>query len=109
LSNSGRASSGILAVSAIARPWRFEQSLQKSGVHVVDHLKFPDHHAFSSRDIDSCLKRGLPITVTAKDAVKLTPVWPEDEPLWVLKQQYAGDEGLLDAILTPILSGMKSS
>jgi len=99
----------VLAVSAIARSWRFIRSLQKSGVHIVDHVQFPDHHAFSSRDIDSCLKRGLTITVTAKDAVKLTPVWPEDEPLWVLEQQYAGDEGLLDAILTPILSGMKSS
>jgi len=99
----------ILAVSAIARSWRFIHSLQKSGVHVVDHVRFPDHHVFSSREIDSCLKRGLPITVTAKDAVKLTPVWPEDEPLWVLEQQYDGDQDLLDAILTPILSGMKTS
>jgi len=94
----------VLAVSAIARPWRFTDSLQKSGVQIADRLCFPDHHLFTSGEIIPWLKCGLPVVVTAKDAVKLTSLWPEDQPLWVLEQQFEGDKGLLDAILTPILS-----
>jgi len=96
--------SRLLAVSAIARSWRFLDSLQKNGVQVEGHIRFPDHHLFSDHDIRYCLKRGLPIIVTSKDAVKLLPLWPADQPLWVLEQIFAGDEGLLDAILLPILS-----
>ncbi len=89
----------VIAVSAIARPQRFKQSLQDLNIHVEDSYFFPDHHAFTKQDIHGIWQQSSAIAVTAKDAVKLLNIWPKNRPLWVLEQGFEGEEGLIEAVL----------
>ena len=95
----------VIAVSAIARPQRFTQSLQELGVHVESSYFFPDHHAFTEHDLRDIWKQKTAIAVTAKDAVKLLPIWPKKRSLWVLEQGFEGEQGLIEAILTALNVG----
>jgi len=97
----------VLAMSAIARAGRFVRSLEEEGCEVTGHLRFPDHYAYSAADVHKALASGLDVAVTAKDAVKLRSLWPENRPLWLLRQEGEDTPGLLDAILTPILASGK--
>lgn len=92
----------VTAITAIARPQRFLASLEKLGIEVAASHTFPDHHRFSSADITPAVDSGLPAICTAKDAVKLTVIWPDSAPLWVLEQRPEAEEGLLEAILESI-------
>ncbi len=73
--------SGATAVVAtgIARPERLYQHLTDSGAKVVG-LKFPDHHFFTTDDIDKVItdyqsveSELKMVVVTEKDAMRLTP------------------------------------
>ena len=57
----------VHGVAGIGNPERFFHSLELQGYHVVKH-SFPDHHAFTSKDI--CFNDDLPVIMTEKDAVK---------------------------------------
>lgn len=92
----------VIAVSAIARPQRFKKSLQTLDIHVDASYFFPDHHAFTKQDMINIWQHDTTIAVTAKDAVKLLPLWPENRPLWVLEQGFEGEEGLVEAILASL-------
>jgi len=101
----GVAPESVIAVSAIARPQRFTQSLQELGIHVEYSHFFPDHHAFTEHDLRDIWKQKAAIAVTAKDAVKLLHIWPEKRPLWVLEQGFEGEHGLIEAILAALNVG----
>jgi len=93
----------LLAMSAIARPQRFLSCLEAEGFTVAGHLRFSDHHAYTETDARKAIATGLDVAVTSKDAVKLRPIWPKEQPLWLLRQEGQDTQGLLDAILAPIL------
>ncbi|KGI78140.1 tetraacyldisaccharide 4'-kinase [Oleiagrimonas soli] len=57
----------VHAVAAIGNPRRFFESLRAQRIDVIEH-PFPDHHAFSARDLDFADR--LPVLMTGKDAVK---------------------------------------
>lgn len=94
----------VLAISAIGNPGAFFRQLEASGASVVP-LRFPDHHAFTGRDVRraAALARGIDTVVcTLKDAVKLAPIWPAGEvPLWYVSLSVEVDSGeaVLDAML----------
>lgn len=88
----------ICAATGIARPERFLNDLRATGREIQTSRRFPDHHRFTSSDVQALLDLELPIVVTAKDAVKLSKLWPSDQPLWVLPQSGIGEKGLFDAI-----------
>ncbi|HXH65201.1 MAG TPA: tetraacyldisaccharide 4'-kinase, partial [Mariprofundaceae bacterium] len=89
----------VAAVSAIARPERFHDDLARHGC-IVDAVRvFPDHHRYSRRDIEQLLALPTPVVVTAKDAVKLAPLWPRKRALWIARQEAEAEAGLLDAVL----------
>ena len=88
-----------IAITAIARPQRFIQSLQSQHIKLHESYIFPDHHTFSQSDIRPILSQKRPIMTTAKDAVKLREIWPKHVPLWVLEQQAYAEKGLLNMIL----------
>jgi len=88
----------IYAATAIARPERFISSLKDSGLSLSGKSIFPDHHQFTSQDVDKLLAEEH-VAVTEKDAVKLKPVWPENKPLWLLKLKGSGETGLLETII----------
>jgi tetraacyldisaccharide 4'-kinase len=57
----------VHAVAGIGEPGRFFTFLERFGIFVVPH-PFPDHHAFTRRDV--YFEDDLPIIMTEKDAVK---------------------------------------
>ncbi len=87
----------LLLTSAIADPDAFERQLIATGMQLVRHVRFPDHHAFSDAEIARLAdeaRRGDGVLCTLKDAVKLGPRWPrEAPPLWYVSQTLVVDRG----------------
>lgn len=94
----------VLAACAIARPERFCASLAAVGIEVAARCFFADHHRYRARDVRRLLAHRLPVVVTAKDAVKLRPIWPRETPLWMLRLRPQAERGLLDTIIRHILA-----
>jgi len=94
----------IHVVTGIARPVRVINDLKSLGFEIAEHTNFIDHHAYTADDITSMFQIPYPIVTTAKDAVKLLPLWPTDKPLWVLEQKADAEEGLLDEVVSFIQS-----
>jgi len=92
----------VAAVSAIARPERFHDDLARHGCTVDMVRVFPDHHRYSRRDIEQLLALPTPVVVTAKDAVKLVPLWPRERALWIARQQAEAEAGLIEAIVAQL-------
>jgi tetraacyldisaccharide 4'-kinase len=89
----------VTAVSAIARPERFHDDLARHGCTIDAVRVFPDHHRFRRHDIEQLLALPTPVVVTAKDAVKLVPLWPRERALWIARQQAEAEAGLIEAIV----------
>ncbi|MFQ5344507.1 MAG: tetraacyldisaccharide 4'-kinase, partial [Mariprofundus sp.] len=88
----------VYAVTSIARPQRFFHDLESGGLKLEGCQSYPDHHPFTEQDVCRILSLHPDIAVTAKDAVKLLPLWPKHRPLWVLPMQGSAQPGLLDTI-----------
>ena len=68
----------VVAVAGIARPERFFTTLREQGFEIVRELRFPDHHWFSSDDLDrirTIAKEASAdfVATTEKDAVRVAP------------------------------------
>lgn len=67
----------VLAFAGIGRPGKFFAPLADSGAVVVETAPFPDHHAFTRRDLDRLSARAealdARLVTTPKDAVRLPP------------------------------------
>ena len=61
----------VHAVAGIGNPSRFFADLRARGLEVIEH-PFPDHHAFSPRDL--AFGDGSVVLMTEKDAVKCQPL-----------------------------------
>jgi len=64
----------VLAISGIADPSYFEEQLTSLGAS-LEYIRFPDHHSFSRKDIETIKKRaeGFDFVVsTLKDKVRLS-------------------------------------
>ncbi|HZY61530.1 MAG TPA: tetraacyldisaccharide 4'-kinase [Edaphobacter sp.] len=71
-----------LAFCGIARPENFTAMLAAKGYDPVETVAFPDHHAYSARDITRLVEKARKhnadgLITTEKDAVKLTPAMRE--------------------------------
>jgi tetraacyldisaccharide 4'-kinase len=75
---------GLLA--AIARPDRLAAELESLGAEICARRVFADHHGYVPRDLAG-LERELLWVTTAKDAVKIPPVWAGDADLVVLEEE----------------------
>ena len=66
----------VLAVSGLGNPQSFHALLSGHGLHVVSHLDFPDHHWYTTKDIErirqiAAQEKIDAIITTEKDEVKL--------------------------------------
>src|SRR5207248_7420839 len=61
-------------VSALGNPAAFESTVRACGAIVASHRAFPDHHAFTPRDLEGRPAPGRQLVTSAKDAVKLVPL-----------------------------------
>jgi tetraacyldisaccharide 4'-kinase len=71
-----------LAVAGIARPERFFDALRGQGFEIVGEMAFPDHHWFTSSDLESIARQAASanadvVITTEKDAVRIgaQPGW----------------------------------
>jgi tetraacyldisaccharide 4'-kinase len=87
--------------SGIGNPDAFEASVRALGARIERHARFPDHHAWSARDLEGLGRDGRWLVTTAKDAVKLRGLVPELRVLEVEIEILSGAaplEALLDAL-----------
>jgi tetraacyldisaccharide 4'-kinase len=75
---SGVSARRVVAVAGIARPKRFFQALRGLGYDLAQELPFPDHHWYSSHDLERIRTvagdtNADLIVTTEKDAVRLAP------------------------------------
>lgn len=100
------------AISAIAVPENFENSLKALGATVEIRRRFSDHHRFTRRDVDQfmqrCVERDMGIIVTTeKDAVRFPRPTEINVPIYFLRievQILSGQEawdGMVDLICDP--------
>lgn len=100
------------AISAIAVPQNFENSLRKLGAKVEIKRRFSDHHRFNRRDIDDfmqrCVERDMEMIVTTeKDAVRFPRPTEISVPIYFLRievQILSGKESwesMIDQLCTP--------
>ncbi len=71
----------VLAFAGLARPEKFYATLESLGAELVGRYNFPDHHAYSDRELDTLCYAAekadaIPVA-TAKDAVKFPPAFRE--------------------------------
>lgn len=87
----------LLLASAIADGKALERQVVAQGVKLVRHLRFPDHHDFTSADVANLVHEARDaegVLCTLKDAVKLAPLWPRAAaPLWYVSQTLVVDRG----------------
>lgn len=77
----------ILALSSIGDPDSFEAILKKLTPRHFLHLKYPDHYAYTKKDVNKlidCLQGISFIITTEKDMVRLREVVPADLPILYL-------------------------
>ena len=97
-------SQAVQLVTGVARAERVAGSLEALGFEVAEHTQFADHFDYSAENTFQFYASKYPVVTTAKDAVKLLPLWPEDRPLWVLEQRAEAEQGLLENILQRVKS-----
>jgi len=65
----------VLAFAGIGRPDKFFDTLREIGAQIVETESFPDHHAFTAREVAGLQSRakrlGAALVTTEKDAVRL--------------------------------------
>jgi tetraacyldisaccharide 4'-kinase len=85
----------VLAVAAVARPDGFKASAQALLPGSVELVTFPDHHAYTRREVQRLRKRAgrRPIVMTEKDAVKLVAYRDVLGEAYVLEQRVTWDWG----------------
>jgi tetraacyldisaccharide 4'-kinase len=90
----------VVAVAAIARPDLFVAQLLEQGANVELLIAYADHHEYSPADALHIAQRAghRVIVTTAKDAVKLRALMPE-QPLQILEQEVAFESGLGDLMM----------
>ena len=101
----------VLAISGIANPGAFHDSIQQAGMQLTANRQFPDHHQFSRNDIDQLESwvRSQPearaLICTGKDLVRLQLDQLADLPLWAMTIEMEVTEGLpaLEAYLETIV------
>ncbi len=80
----------VAALSGIAQPESFENSLAKLGAKLVYSKRFADHHRFTQQEILNAVNRGKKrqaeiIITTQKDAVRFPKIDRRDLPFYFMR------------------------
>jgi tetraacyldisaccharide 4'-kinase len=91
-----------LAFAGIAKPWRFERSLQAAGCELADFAPYPDHARLDEATLrflaDRAASLGAGLLTTEKDWARLPPAWRDWVTAWPVRARFE-DEAALDALL----------
>jgi tetraacyldisaccharide 4'-kinase len=88
----------FLALSGIARPVSFRQSLQELSLPPAEFLAYPDHYAYGAADLAEIERsaracRAQALVTTEKDAVRLAGRLPAELPAYALRIELEVLEG----------------
>jgi tetraacyldisaccharide 4'-kinase len=87
-----------LGFAGIAKPWRFEAALRAAGVELADFAGFPDHAAFSVKDLaflrDRAALYGARLLTTEKDWVRLSPEDRREVQAWPVRAVFDDEAAL---------------
>jgi tetraacyldisaccharide 4'-kinase len=91
----------VAALSGIAMPDGFEQSLVKLGAELVHSMQYADHHRYSQQELLNMINRSKrrhaqAIITTEKDAVRFPKVDRVDVPIHFLRVEIKIIEGAKD-------------
>jgi tetraacyldisaccharide 4'-kinase len=107
-----------VAICGIARPERFLDDLRAAGIAIAGEAIFPDHHAYTERDLRELLrlreqKNASGFVTTEKDAINLSQNPPElvksMQPLTAvpLKMELIDGDRALDSMLGVIAENLQ--
>ncbi|MBU0679041.1 MAG: tetraacyldisaccharide 4'-kinase [Verrucomicrobia bacterium] len=96
----------VAAVSGIAVPKGFEDTLARLGAHVLYHKRYADHHRYSQQEVIDVINRGIQkdvdmLITTEKDAVRFPFIERRDLPIFFLRveiEMLSGAEAFNDWI-----------
>ena len=67
--------SKVIAFAGIGRPEKFFQSLKDLGIEPVEAIDFPDHHFYTTQELENLIQKaqdkGCSLITTSKDFVKI--------------------------------------
>jgi tetraacyldisaccharide 4'-kinase len=83
----------IVGACGIGNPEGFRRTLDQSGADIRAFLAFPDHHRFTTQDLEMLQTRAKElnaraVVVTEKDAAKLVLLPNQTLPLWSLEVDF---------------------
>jgi tetraacyldisaccharide 4'-kinase len=88
----------VILASGLGNPLGFERSAVRAGLDVRSAWRFPDHHHYTAAEVAelgaAAERAGAAVVVTAKDAVKLAPLWAPGavaRGVWVMSAGHALD------------------
>ncbi len=88
----------VVAFAGLGRPGGFSRMLRDAGAEIVAFQWFPDHHGYTSVELEGVVaearRRGAVAVTTGKDAVKL----PGDAEVWVVQAEMVPMDGSWDAL-----------
>lgn len=95
------------AISGVARPERFAQTLTSYGIDSSNLVTFPDHHAFTERDLAQTHGgRADALLTTEKDAIRLRSLkLANHPPIWYLRLGLGFVESLHEPAFDALLRG----
>ena len=81
-----------LGFAGIAKPWRVERSLKAAGADVRAFRGFPDHGAYSDRELRAleaeAVRLGATLITTEKDWARLSPDWRKRVEAWPMRTRF---------------------
>ena len=103
----------IVAFSGIARPEAFRKSLERCGANVLEFVHFPDHHDFSSSDVERLTAiakaaNAAAVLCTMKDIVKIRKRNLDNVPLWSVEiglEFQSGEEQFAGKLRSIVVAG----
>lgn len=97
----------FLLVTGIARPYRVREHLHETEVETVDHMRFSDHHTYTSSDVNKIVERQFSsgadsVLTTRKDVVKLRSFSDLQASLWVIPYELRPSQAFREYIVERI-------
>jgi len=94
----------LVGFAGIAKPWKFERSLKAAGGDLADFVPYPDHSAFTARDIafleDRAALFEAQLITTEKDWTRLPADWRDRVVSWPVKATFEDEAGFEGFLLT---------
>ncbi len=64
-----------IAFAGLGRPEKFSETLKSNGYNIQELITFPDHHLYTSKELENLLNKSTELITTEKDWVRLPAEW----------------------------------